>query len=110
MFVNATLVLVVASCIAGPILTQRYGNRIVSQAADAAPPPAAILASKKQKENPLKRVLLSTLMILFGLAVIAMESRADGHFMPGVMIGPRQNVTINVDVRVDLYAVAPALI
>jgi Kef-type K+ transport system membrane component KefB len=41
MFVNATLVLVVISCIAGPILTQRYGNRIVSQAADAAKPPAA---------------------------------------------------------------------
>jgi hypothetical protein len=96
----------------------------------------------------LKRVLLSTLMILCALAVIAAESHADGHFMPGVMsirdyvvpdpgfygvlynyyyttnrmndsggnklesvkIGPRQNVTINVDVSVDLYAVAPALI
>ena len=87
-------------------------------------------------------------MILCGLAIIATESRAGGHFVPGVYgirdyvvpdpgfygalynyyyttnrlndnngnkiesesIGPRKNVTVNVDVSVDLYAVAPTFI
>jgi hypothetical protein len=40
-FVNATLVLVVASCIAGPILTAHYGKHIIAQAVGAEPLPAA---------------------------------------------------------------------
>jgi Kef-type K+ transport system membrane component KefB len=39
-FVNATLVLVVASCIAGPMLTQRYSKRIEHQETVAAQQPA----------------------------------------------------------------------
>jgi len=37
-----------------------------------------------RKEKPLKHLLLSALMILCGLAIIATESRAGGHFVPGV--------------------------
>jgi hypothetical protein len=82
------------------------------------------------------------------MTMIANESHADGHFMPGVFgirdyvvpdpgfygalynyyyttdrindnngnkiesvkIGPRKNVTVNLDVNLDLYAVAPAFV
>ena len=96
----------------------------------------------------MKRLLMSIIVIAFGMTIIANESHADGHFMPGVFgirdyvvpdpgfygtlynfyyttnkmndnngnkvesvqIGPRKNVTVNLDVNVDLYAVAPAFV
>lgn len=87
-------------------------------------------------------------MILCGLAFVATETRATGHYVPGVFnirdfvvpdpgfygalynyfyttnrindsngnqinsvnIGPRKDLKVNVDVSLDLYAVAPAFL